>query len=36
MIIANLTQNAKTAQQVIADAVGASAVRAHVRVRDAR
>ena len=34
MIIANLTQNAQTAQQVIADAVGALAVRAHLRVRD--
>ena len=34
MIIANLTQNAKTAQQVIADAVERAAVRAHVRVRE--
>ena len=33
MIIANLTQNAKTAQAIIADAVDAAAVRAHVRVR---
>ena len=36
MIIANLSQNAKTAQQVIAGAVDAPAVRAHLRVRDAR
>ena len=34
MIIANLTQNAKTAQQVIANAVARAAVRAHLRVRD--
>ena len=34
MIIANLTQNAKMAQQVIAAAVERAAVRAHVRVRD--
>ncbi len=34
MIIANLTQNAKTAQQVIANAVAALAVRANLRVRD--
>ena len=33
MIIANLTQNAKTAQQIIATAVEAAAVRAHLRVR---
>ena len=33
MIIANLTQNAKTAQQVIADGGRAAAVRAHLRVR---
>ena len=34
MIIANLTQNAQTAQQVIAGAVERAAVRAHLRVRD--
>ena len=34
MIIANLTQNAQMAQQVIAGAVARAAVRAHVRVRD--
>ncbi len=33
MIIANLTQNAKTAQQIIAGAVDCAAVRALVRVR---
>ena len=33
MIIANLTQNAKTAQQVIAERRRAAAVRAHLRVR---
>ena len=33
MIIANLMQNAKTAQQIIAAAVDAPAVRAHLRVR---
>ena len=33
MIIANLTQNAKTAQQIIASAVEAAAVRADLRVR---
>ena len=33
MIVANLTQNAQTAQQVIAEAVGRAAVRAHLRVR---
>ena len=33
MIIANLMQNAATAQQIIADAGRAAAGRAHVRVR---
>ena len=36
MIIANLTQNAQTAQQVIADAVARLPLRAHLRVRHAR
>ena len=34
MIVANLMQNARTAQQVIATAVGMLAVRPHLRMRD--